>query len=109
MLEAEIEQLLDAGVKYQPGGGTRGARELQFRLLQMIEVEVGIAQGVDKVAGLKAHHLCDHSGQQRVAGDVERYAKEDIGAALIELAGKPPFGHVELEQAVARRQRHFID
>ena len=45
--------------------------------------------------------------QQRVGRDVERHAEEDVGRALVELAGEPAVRDVELEQAVARRQRHL--
>ena len=44
--------------------------------------------------------------EQRVAGDVEGHAQEDVGRALVELAGEPAVGDVELEQAVAGCQRH---
>ena len=37
------------------------------------------------------------------------HAEEDVGAALVELAGEPAVGDVELEQRVARRQRHRVD
>ena len=47
--------------------------------------------------------------QQRIGRDVERHAEKDIGRALIELAGQRALGDVELEQAVARRQRHLVD
>ncbi len=47
-------------------------------------------------------------GQQRVRGDVERNAEEDVGRALVELAGQPAFGDVELEERVARWKRHVL-
>jgi hypothetical protein len=47
--------------------------------------------------GFEARHL--HHGQQRIAGDVERHAEEDVGAALVELAGELAVGDVELEEA----------
>ncbi len=53
--------------------------------------------------------LGDHVRQQRVGGDVERHAEEYVGAALVELAGEPPVGHVELEQQVTRREAHARD
>jgi hypothetical protein len=53
--------------------------------------------------------LRHHVRQQRVAGDVERHAEEDVGAALVELAGQLAVGHVELEERVAGRQRHLRD
>ena len=46
--------------------------------------------------------------QQRIAGDVERQAEEHIAGTLIQLAGELAVGDVELEEGVARRQRHFI-
>ena len=68
-----------------------------------------VAEGVDELAGLQPRHLRHHHGQQRVGGDVERHAEEDVGGALIELAGQPAPGDIELEQAMARRQRHLVD
>ena len=44
-----------------------------------------------------------------VGRDIVGHAQEDIAAALIELAGQLSLGHVELEQGVARRQRHVLD
>jgi hypothetical protein len=58
--------------------------------------------------GFEPGHLRHHHGQQRVGGDVERHAEEDVGRALVELAGQPAVGDVELEQAVAGRQRHLL-
>src|SRR5690606_18313535 len=37
-----------------------------------------------------AGDLGDHQGQQGVGGDVEGYPEEDVGAALVELAGRGP-------------------
>src|SRR5690606_33277304 len=42
-------------------------------------------------------------------GDVEWHAEEDVGAALVELAGESALRHVELEQGVAGRERHSIE
>jgi hypothetical protein len=86
-----------------------GAAELQLCLFDMVQVEVGVAEGMDEFAGFQAADLRDHHGQQRVGGDVERHAEEDIGAALVELAGEFSVRDIELEQAVAGRQRHLAD
>ena len=85
------------------------ARQLQPRLLEMIEIEVRIAERVDELARLVAGDLRDHQGQQRVGGDVERHAEKNVGGALVKLAGQPAVRDVELEQAMARRQRHLVD
>jgi hypothetical protein len=75
----------------------------------MVQVEVGVAEGMDEVAGFQARNLRDHEGQQGVGGDVEGDAEEDIRAALVELAGEFSIRHVKLEQAVAGGQGHLAD
>ncbi len=47
-------------------------------------------------------------GQQRVGGDIERHAEEDVAAPLIQLAGKLTVGNVELEKCVAGHESHAI-
>ena len=47
--------------------------------------------------------------EQRIAGDVERHAEEDVGAALVELARQLAVGHIELEERVAGGQLHARD
>ena len=82
--------------------------ELLADLIEMVQVDVGVAGGVDEVAGLQAADVGYHHREQCVGGDVERNTEEGVGAALIELAGKLAFGHIELEQAVARRESHLV-
>ena len=59
--------------------------------------------------GGQARDVGDEVGEQGVAGDVERDAQEQVGRALVELAGEPSVGDVELEERVAGRQRHLGD
>ena len=80
-----------------------------MHLIEMVEIDVGVAEGVDKIAGLQPAHLRHHHREQRIGGDVEGYAEEYIRTALVELAGEPPLGHVKLEQRVAGRQGHAVD
>ena len=100
---------LTSGLIRIVGSGARLAGQLQPRLLEVVGVEVRVAEGVHEVAGPVAADLRHHQGQQRVGGDVEGHAEEDVGAALVELAGQLAVGDVELEQAVAGRQRHAVD
>ena len=62
----------------------------------MVAVDVGIAGSVDEFPGLQPGHLGDHHGQERVGRDIERDAQEDVGAALVQLAGELAVRHVEL-------------
>jgi len=67
---------------------------------------MAVAAGPDEIPDFQPSLLRHHVGQQRVGGDVEGHAQEDVGAALIKLAGQLAVGHVELEQGVAGRQLH---
>src|ERR1700722_15062785 len=109
ILVAEGEQVL--GGRREPQGRqlARRPRELEPRLLEMVEVEVRIAERVDELARRQIGHLRDHQGEQRIGRDVERHAEKDVGGALVELTGEPAVDDVELEEAMARRQRHLVD
>ena len=109
ILVAEAENILDRRIKPHRRQRARRARQLQPRLLQVIQIKMRVAEGVDELAGFVARHLRHHQRQQRVGGDVERHAEEDVGRALVELARQSAFRDIELEQAVARRQRHLVD
>jgi hypothetical protein len=79
------------------------------RLFHVVQVQMSVAERMDEIARLQPGHLRDHQGKQRVGRNVERHAEERVRRALIELAREPPLGDVELEQAVARRQRHLVN
>jgi hypothetical protein len=110
VLEVEAVDHGDRRVEAQRRQRPGLAGQLQLRLLEVVEVEVRVAQGVHEVTDLEAGHLRDHVGEQGVGGDVEGHAQEHVGRALVELAAEPATrgrgGHVELEHRVARRQRH---
>ena len=75
----EIEDARPLGVEAHSGQGARGAAELLAGLLDVVEVEVGVAGGVDQFTGSEAAHLCHHQGEQGVGGDVEGNAQESVG------------------------------
>ena len=83
---AEAVQVGDRGVQAHHRQRARGAAELLVRLLEVVQVEMGIAERVHELARLQPAHLSDHQRQQGIGRDVERHAEEDIGAALVELA-----------------------
>ena len=83
----EIKNGFDRGIELHAGQGIGFSFQLQAGLLEMIAVEMGIAEADNKFAGLKVTHLRHHQGEQGVRGDVEGQTKEDIGRTLIELTG----------------------
>ena len=103
VFEFEGKNVVDRRVDPHRRQGAWCAGKLQPGLIEMVAVDVGVAEGVHEFAGLVAADLRQHQGQQRVGSDVERDAEEDVGAALIKLARQFAVGNVELEQAVAGR------
>lgn len=83
------------------------ARQLLVNLLQVVEVDVRVATYPDELADLQVALLCNHVSQQRVASDVEGHAQEHVSTALVQLARQLAVRDVELEQCVARLQRHL--
>src|SRR6185503_312731 len=73
------------------------------------EIEMRIAQRMNELAGLEPADMRDHVGEERIGGDVERNADEDVGGSLIELTRELAVADIELEQAMARRQGHAVD
>src|SRR5262245_4269705 len=109
VLVAEGEEIGHRWIEGHLGQWPRQARELQPRWFQMIATKMRVSECVHELAGLKSGYLRYHQRQQRAGSDMERQEDEDVGRVLVDLTGEPPLGDVELEQAVARRQRHVID
>ena len=100
---------MTAGLIFIWGRGRGSRAELDSCLLQVVFVEVEVAESVDEFAGLQAADLRDHAGEQRVRGDVERHAEEQVGAALVKLAAQFAVEDEKLKQRMAGRQRHLPD
>ncbi len=83
--------------------------ELLVGLIEMVQIKMHVAEGVDELSRLESRDLRHHERQQRVGGDVEGHAEKHVGRALVELAGEAALSDIELEQAVARRQRHLVE
>jgi hypothetical protein len=99
---------LTSGLIHIVGKG-RGWRESCIQPARNGSSKYGVAEGVHKFTRRIAADLRQHQREQGIGGDVERHAQEDVGAALVELAGKLAIGDVELEQAMAGWQRHVVD
>src|SRR5690348_14668598 len=78
-----VEKSGGAPADVEPRRREGSARELQPRLLEVIEVQMAVAARPDEVARLEVALLREHVRQQRVARDVEWHAEEDVRAALI--------------------------
>ena len=92
----------------------RIALELLLERLDVIAVDVRVAELVDELVRVRVGHARDHVRQQRVRGDVEGHAEPEVGRALVHEAaelGSRALGlrqrDVELAEHVAGRQRHL--
>ena len=72
----------------------------------MVRIDVAVAAGPDKVTDAEAGLLGHHMREQRVGRNIERHTEENIGAALVELAGQLAVSYIELKERVAGRQLH---
>src|SRR4051794_12868111 len=109
ILKLEVEQFAHGGIEPHLRKGARRARQLLTRLIEMVQVEMRVAKREHELTWLEPGHLRHHEREERIRSDVERHAEEKIGAALVHLARKLAVGDVELEQRVARGQRHAVD
>jgi len=109
VVEGEAVDLVDVGIEPELGKGLGLAVELEFGLLEVVGVEVQVADGVDEVLGPELGDLGDHVGEQGVGGDVKGDAEEQVGTTLVELAAELVAVDEELEQQVARGQGHVRD
>ena len=125
----DISALLPANG--QLGEVARLALELDPEGVEVVQVDVGVAHDVYKVAGRQVAHVRQHVRQQRIRRDVERHAEAHVARALVQLArehaaparrllalaprrrggGLAPRvawkRHVELAEHMARRQGHL--
>ena len=109
ILVAEAEDIGHVGVDLHLRRRQGVTGQLLVRLVQVVQVQVGIAQGVHEFARLQAGDLGHHQGEQGVGGDVEGNPQENVGAALVHLAGQGAVVHVELEERMAGGQGHLVD
>ena len=62
------------------------ACQLKIHLVNMIEVDMGIAEGMNEFPRFQSGDLGHHHRQYGIGSDVERNTQEDIAAPLVHLA-----------------------
>src|SRR5262245_30014679 len=95
VLVDEIEQRAHFRIELYVRQRPRLPLQLLVGLVKMVEIEMHVAEAMDELAWSQPGYLRHHDGEQRVGSDVEGYAEEHIGGALIELAGELAPGHIE--------------
>ena len=80
VFELEVKDIRDAGTDLQRRKFPWKPGQLEIGLLHVIGVQVGAADEVEELAGLKAGHVREHQRQQRELRNIPRSADEDIHA-----------------------------
>lgn len=109
VVDAEIEDVFDLGIKPQRGQRSGLARELLLDLVKMVDVEVSVAQSMNKLSDAQITNLRNHRRQKRVRRNIEWNAQEGVGTTLVELAREFAICHIELKKYMARGQSHTLN
>src|SRR5688572_5050099 len=109
IFETEIVNAFHPGIQLHPRERSEVAGELLARLVEMVLIQVQVAESVNEFAGAKVAHLRHHHGKERVGGDVEGNAEKQVGTALIKLAAQLALTDVKLEEHMAGRKRHAVE
>lgn len=83
VLELETEQVFHIRVQFHPGERARFTRQLQTHLVEMVGVNMRVAQRMDEISGLQPRYLSHHLQQQGIRGDIEGDTQKNIRAALV--------------------------
>ena len=78
IIEYETENIFLLGIDFNAGQIARAALKLRARLVNMIEIEMRVAQRMHEITGFQIAHLRQHLRQQRIGSNIERHAKENI-------------------------------
>ena len=109
ILEDKILEACAGGIEAHPRQGAALAGELQAGLLEVVGVEVEIAEGVNKRARLEPADLRNHDCEERIGGDIEGHAEEEVCAALVELATEFAILDIELKQRMTWCEGHKVE
>ena len=80
----------------------RRARELLVHLGEVVEIEMRIACGVNKITRSEVANLRHHLEEKGVRSYVERNAEKGVSTALVELQGEFALCYIKLEERMAR-------
>ncbi len=75
---SKIENRCDGRIEFEARQRSWRSRQLFARLIEMIEIEMRVAECMHEVAGREAADLRDHVGQKRIARYIEGNAEKHI-------------------------------
>lgn len=107
ILKPEIKDRGDGAGDPQGRQRAEVAGKLGLHLFHMVGIDMRVADGMDEIPGLIARDMGEHDEEEGVRGDVERHAKEHVGAALVKLQVQLAAQDADLPHRMAGRQRHL--
>ena len=81
------------GIEHHTWQLARRTAELFLHLVEVVEIDVRIAEAVNKLSRLQSSDMRYHHQQQGITRDVKRNSEEQVGAALVELQAESLVGH----------------
>ena len=108
VVEDKIFEACAGGIEPHARQGAALAGELQAGLLEVVGVEVEVAERVNERAGLEAADLSNHEREERVGGNIKGYAEKEVCAALVELATEFAVLDIELKQRMTWCEGHEV-
>src|SRR5664279_843707 len=94
---SEFENICYITINYHPGKLVRFAGKLKIYLINMIEINMSIAQSMDKITRFKTGNLRYYHCQQGVRCYIKWYSNKDISASLVKLTRQFSAGNIKLE------------
>mmetsp|Transcript_9406 Transcript_9406/g.22222 ORF Transcript_9406/g.22222 Transcript_9406/m.22222 type:complete len:465 (-) Transcript_9406:138-1532(-) len=110
ILVLEIINILLVWIQENLGKGSWCALQLFLEWFHVIQVHVGISQGMYQVSRLASRHVGHQVGEQGIGGNVKGNSQSHVGRTLVHVTGNfILFGiHVELAQQMTGRECHFL-
>jgi hypothetical protein len=87
IIESKSEEVIDGGVKDYGWERPGRSGKLYPGLVEVVEIQMGIAKRMDKFPWPQPTGLCDHHGEQGIRRNIKWNTEEYIGRALVKLAG----------------------
>ena len=79
ILELKLEDRFFISIDQHARQIASSPAQLQFGLLEMIELKMGITKGMNKITWIEITHLRHHHCQKRIRGNIERNTQKHIG------------------------------
>jgi IS1 family transposase len=100
----KVVNVLLGRIDLELGKGSRLSLQLLLQSLHMIQVDMGIPDGVNEVTRFATGYLRHHVGEKSVGSNIERDTQSHVGTTLIHLARNFILDRIHLKWSKASGQ-----